>query len=281
VSLIADSLKKAVKEKSAPKWEADSEINPVAKREPVKRPGLSTVFKVVVLVVLPAGVLVYLISIGAFSLKDTPVTQKSELPVSAPAEEARVSPPSAPAPEIALEKPVESLPKKPAKKITVEKKSARKKTSAKPVEKEKPAVKKSVPAGLSQKKTKKPEKAMVVVPETPPIVASKKKIVVVAPKETPALKQPEVEIPDPKIAPRPEPLDKPPVDQVLEKTKVSPEQKTPIKPETPDKPSVDPVLEQAKALPEQEAVAEVAEKKNEEVAPAPTTEKPVVTVAPK
>ena len=104
MSLIADSLKKAVKEKSAPKWEPDPEINPVGRREPVKRPGLSTVFRILLLIVLPTGILVYLISIGAFALKKTPVAQKPDVPVTAPLEEARATPSSKPAPKVSVEK---------------------------------------------------------------------------------------------------------------------------------------------------------------------------------
>jgi Tfp pilus assembly protein PilF len=278
VSLIADSLKKAVKEKTAPnKWEADPEVNPVAKREPVKRPGLSSVFWVLLLIVLPTGALVYLISIGAFSLQDTPVSQKSELPVSAPAQEARVSPPRKPAPEVTLEKPVVSPPQKPVKKIPVEKKSPRKKTSAKPIKKEKTVVKKIIPPVSSQKKIEKP-KVATVVPVTPPAVAPKKETSAVLPKETPALKQPEVEIPDHEIAHQLEPAVKPSVDQTSEKTKVSPGQKSSLKTETPAKLPVVAPLEEIKALPEQEPVAEAEETKTVAVVPAPKTENPVSTV---
>lgn len=277
MSLIADSLKKAVKDKSAPKWEADPEVNPVAKRDMVKRPGLSSVFRILLLIVLPTGALVYLISIGAFSFKDTPVTQKPELPVSVPLEEARVSSPRESAPKVSLEKPVVPLPKKPAKKITVEKKSAREKTSAQPTKKEKAVVKKSVPPISSQKKIEKPKEA-IVVSATPPAVVPKEKISAVLLKEIPALKQPEVETPDPEIANRLEPQDKPSVDQALEEVEASPGQKVPLKPETPARLPVDPVLEQAKALPEQETVAEVVENKTVAVVSAPKTEKPATTV---
>ena len=92
MSLIADSLKKAVKEKTAPKWEADRKINPVGKSEPLKRSGLATVFRVLLLIVLPAAILVYLISIGAFTFQETPITQKPDLPVSIPSEEAKEPP---------------------------------------------------------------------------------------------------------------------------------------------------------------------------------------------
>ncbi|MCH8312430.1 MAG: tetratricopeptide repeat protein [Nitrospinae bacterium] len=92
MSLIADSLKKAVKEKTAPKWEADRKINPVGKSEPLKRSGLATVFRVLLLIVLPAAILAYLISIGAFAFQETPITQKPDVPVSIPREEAKDPP---------------------------------------------------------------------------------------------------------------------------------------------------------------------------------------------
>ena len=161
MSLIADSLKKAVKEKSAPKWEADPEVNPVAKREPVKRPGLASVFRILLLIVLPTGVFVYLISIGAFSLKDTPVTQKPELPVSAPAEEARVSPPREPAPKVSLEKPVASPSKKPVKKITVEKNPPGKKLLPNRLKKKKPLLKRLFPLAHLRKKPGSPKRRLL------------------------------------------------------------------------------------------------------------------------
>jgi Tfp pilus assembly protein PilF len=170
VSLIADSLKKAVKEKSAPKWESDPEINPVGRREPIKRPGLSTVFRILLLIVLPTGILVYLISIGAFSLKKTPVTQKPDLPVSTPLEEARVTPSSKPAPKVPMKQPVAVSPAaKPTKQASAEEATVAQKTSGKPLasKKEKSVVKKVVPSNASKKTTKKPKEAIVSIPVIP------------------------------------------------------------------------------------------------------------------
>ena len=167
MSLIADSLKKAVKEKSAPKWETDPEINPVGRRETLKRPGLSNVFRILLLIVLPTGILAYLISIGAFSLKKASVTQKPDLPVSVPVEEARVTPASRPAPEVPLKKSIAVSPAKPTKKALVEKATVALKTSDKSFasKKEKTGVNKVAPPSSPRKKNRKPKKAIISIPE--------------------------------------------------------------------------------------------------------------------
>jgi len=251
VSLIADSLKKAIKEKSAPKWEASRETNPVGgNREPEKRPRLPTVFRIILLVILPAAVLAYLISIDAFSLKKTSVTQKPDLPAAVPVEEARVAPPSKPAPVAPPEKPVAVSSKKPTKKTSVEKETAALKTPDKPPagKKEKTGVKRIVPSSVPEKKSSQPKKAIIAVPAAPdekavalsspeskppsPVIpkippsATEKKTSAVISKEKPALNQPEVEIPDHEIAMPPAPPVKSSVEPALEKAEVSAEQKT-------------------------------------------------------
>ncbi|GJL79645.1 MAG: hypothetical protein NPINA01_26340 [Nitrospinaceae bacterium] len=86
MSLIADSLKKAVQEKSVPKKDFDPEINLVPKRDSLKHPGLWSVFRVGLLIVLPGAILVYLISTGAFDFKKPEVAQNPESPVPNPVE---------------------------------------------------------------------------------------------------------------------------------------------------------------------------------------------------
>ena len=251
MSLIADSLKKAIKEKSAPKWEASRETNPVAgNRELEKRPRLPTVFRIILLVILPAAVLAYLISIDAFSFKKTSVTQKPDLPAAVPVEEARVAPPSKPAPVAPPEKSVAVSSPRPTKKTSVEKETAALKTPDKPPagKKEKTGVKRIVPSSVPEKKSSQPKKAIISVPAAPdekavalsspeskppspvaaeiPPSATEKKTSAVISKETPALNQPEVEIPDHEIAMPPAPPAKSSVEPVLEKTEVSPEQET-------------------------------------------------------
>jgi tetratricopeptide (TPR) repeat protein len=270
VSLIADSLKKAVKEKSAPKWETDPEINPVGKREPIKRPGLSTVFSVLLLIVLPTAVLVYLISIGAFSLKKASVKQKPDVPVSVPTEEARVSPPLKPAPEVSLEKPVAVSPikpTKPTKKASVKKEAVALKTADKSLvrKKEKTVVKKVVPSSPPKKKSTKPEKlandvpkekgvvlsspdlkpASPVVPKIPPVATEKKILAVppVQPTETP-LTEATPDLGKKAVVPEETPALKPSEMEI-------PDHEIATRPEPPAKPSGEPVVEKAKVSSEQ------------------------------
>ncbi|VAX32882.1 hypothetical protein MNBD_NITROSPINAE05-249, partial [hydrothermal vent metagenome] len=263
MSLIADSLKKAVKDKSAPIIEADPTVNPVARREPVKRPGLAQVFGILLLIVLPASILVYLIAIGAFSFKKTPVTQKPQLPVSVPVEEARVVSPEKPAQKSAPDKLVAPAPTKPAKKATVAKKVTVQKKSDKPLagKKEKIVVEKKVALKSPAKKQNKPEKA---IPEN--LVSADKNVAALSasglkpeslkakpdpeknvnvPKETPALIPAEREIPDHEIATRPEPSTKPSVEVVSESAKVSRAQKPPAKQVDPAEPLVASVQKRA------------------------------------
>jgi Flp pilus assembly protein TadD len=266
VSLIADSLKKAVQEKSAPIIEADPKINPVAPREPIKRPGLAQVFGIILLIVLPAGILAYLIAIGAFSFEKASVAQKPQLPVSTSVEEARVAPAKKSEKKVAPDESIAPAPAKPAKKTPAEKKVSIQKKSDKPSagKKEKPVVKKAAPLKPSAKKTKKPKKAIVktpvsvgknaaalsasgLKPESPKANPDPEKNVDV-PKETPALIPAELEIPDSEIAVRPEPSAKPLVDPASRQADVTAEQKTPAKPEKPTEPLVAPVLKKAEAV---------------------------------
>ncbi len=294
MSLIADSLKKAVKDKTVPQWEADPEVNPVAKREPIKRPGLATVFQILFLIVLPTGVLGYLIFIGAFDFKKTSVTDKPDAPVSTPVEEAKVAPSQRLAPEVSQGNPVELPKAKPKRKAPVEKKTVAQKIPDKALagKQEKAPVKRVVPLKLPEEKPEKPKVAITETPATPdektavlpspdlkpasPVVAEILPVIkdleksAVAVNETPALKPPEVEIPDHEIATNPEPLAKPTLNQDLKKAKVSPEQKTPQKTETPGKPSVVPDLEKTKILPDKAGVAKVTKKKVGAVVPEET-----------
>jgi Tfp pilus assembly protein PilF len=272
VSLIADSLKKAVKEKSAPIIEADPTVNPVARREPIKRPGLAQVFGILLLIVLPAGILVYLITIDAFSFKKTPVTQKPQLPVSVPVEEARVAPPGKLIRKVEPDELVTPAPAKPAKKATVEKKVTVQKPPVKPLadKKEKTVIEKKVVLKSPAKKQKKPERAT----NKTPVTAGKEVAALSAfglepespkakvkpdpekkadvPKEVPVLIPAELEIPDHEIATRPEPSAKPSVEAVSENTKVSREQKTPEKQVDPAESRVAPVQKKAEAVVEDE-----------------------------
>lgn len=268
MSLIADSLKKAVKEKSAPKWETDPEINPVGKGEPVKRLGLSRVFSVLLLIVLPAAILFYLISNGAFSLKKTPVTQKPDFPVSIPVEEARVSPPLRSAPEVAPEKPVAPSPAKITKKTSVKKEAPTLKTADRPLvsKKEKTVTKKVVPSSSSQKKSVKPEKQAIDTPKEKAVALlspSVKPTRPVVPKTSPEVAEKKIL----SVAPA-KPTEKPLTEAIadLEKKLVVPEEIPSLKPsevEIPDheiatnleslaKPSGEQVLEKSKVTSEQE-----------------------------
>lgn len=83
MSLIADSLKKAVKEKSVPpRWDPGQKVNLVGKRDPLEHPGLWSVFRIGLLVILPTAVLVYLVVTGAFDFdkRKTPQTSAIEAP---------------------------------------------------------------------------------------------------------------------------------------------------------------------------------------------------------
>jgi len=294
VSLIADSLKKAVKEKSAPKWESDPEINPVGRRESIKRPGLSNVFRILLLIVLPTGILAYLIYIGAFTLKKTPVPQKPDSPVSVPVEEARVAPPSKPAPEVSVEKPGAVSPAKPSKKTSVEKATVALKTSDKTIsrKKEKTVFKKVIPSNSRKKTTKKPKEALVLIP----VIPDEKRVALSAP-ELQSIKPvvpkippvaTEKKIPAAPLAPSTEkprteatpllaqklvaPLETPALK--LSEAEI-PDDEIAARPEPSMKPSVDPVLEEPQAPPEQKTPAPVVPEKKIPAAPlAPSTETP-------
>jgi len=275
VSLIADSLKKAVKEKSAPKWEADREISPVGQREPLKRPGLATVFRVLLLMILPAASLVYLIFIGAFALKKTPLTQKRDLPALIAMEEAKGSPrpevpqgtslartlvAKIPAEKSSIEK--ETVPKK---KPVIPKATASLKTTDEPPSRknEETVFKKVIPPYPPKKKVGKPEETVIehpnekavslplpdlkpaslVIPKVPPVVLEKK-IIAVPPvepaKKSIAKAKPvfEKEAVFPEKAPARAPS----------KVEVS-EQKVATKPEIQAKLPLEPVLEKAQVSP--------------------------------
>ena len=220
MSLIADSLKKAIKEKSAPKWEANRETNPVGNREPLKRPGLAIVFRVLFLIVLPAAIFVYLISIGAFALKKTPVTQKPDVPVTIPSGKAKVSPRQMAAPGASLDQTIEVPATKPTEKSSLQEEIAQKKKAVVPKptatirapeeppssKKEETVFKKVIPPYPSKKKAGKPEAAIneipnekaaslpspdlkpasPVTPKIPPVVVEKK--IVTAPPVEPTEK---------------------------------------------------------------------------------------------
>ena len=305
MSLIADSLKKAVKEKSAPKWEADRKINLVGNREPLKRPGLATVFRVLLLIVLPAAILVYLISIGAFAFQETPISQKPDLPVSIPSEEAKDPPRQKVGlggsakkfqqqPEnvarreqtrpprrsgASLDRTIEVSPAEPTEKSSIEEETVFKKVMTPYPPKKKAG--KPEEAGIDVQNEKvaflplpdlKP--ASLVTPKIPPPVAEEKILAVppVEPTEKPvAVAEPVLE----KKAVVPEEV------PALKSEAVEiPEQKVAAKPEVPSKPSEKPVLEKAEVSPKQKTVPAVAEKKIVTAPPVEPTGKPVVAAEP-
>jgi Tfp pilus assembly protein PilF len=89
VSLIADSLKKAVKEKSVPRWDPSQEVNLVGKRDHLKHPGLWLVFRIGLLIILPTAILVYLIATGVFDFNKRQISKTSDFRAPSLPEEAK------------------------------------------------------------------------------------------------------------------------------------------------------------------------------------------------
>jgi Tfp pilus assembly protein PilF len=169
VSLIADSLKRAVKEKSVPRRDSSQEINLVGKRNPGKHPGLWSVFRIGLLIVLPTAILVYLIGSGAFDINKPQVTPTPVAQVVPPPEEAKAPPSSSVPPESPDEKTV--TPPTPA---------------TKPVEKETPALEKKVATPDAPPAPGKRDAVTKKAPSYPPKkqVAKESIRVVEVPKET-------------------------------------------------------------------------------------------------
>jgi type IV pilus biogenesis/stability protein PilW len=301
VSLIADSLKKAVKEKTTPQWDPSQEVNLVGKRDPLKHPGLWSVFRIGLLIILPTAILAYLIATGAFDLKKPWVTPKPDLPVSIPPEEAKVPSdlkisPGVPEEKILKAPPAEPSPEPQAEEAPVlERKAVTPEVPPSP-EKREPVVKKVLPSYPPKKKLfKKLERAIelqkekvvtlpspvlkpeiseeeavkVVPPELPakPLVEEapvlEKKVEV--PEAPPVPKPVEEKIPEPEIAKIPEIPSKPAEEEIV---KVAPS-------EPPAKPLVEeaPVLEKKAEVPEAPPAPKPVEEKipEPEIAKIPET----------
>ena len=102
MSLIADSLKKAVREKTIPVRDSGLGINVMQRGEALKHPGLNMMMRFFLLIVLPTAILLYLISIGAFNLRKPPVA----------VETAKIEPPREETPEPVVAETAKAAPVK-------------------------------------------------------------------------------------------------------------------------------------------------------------------------
>jgi Tfp pilus assembly protein PilF len=289
VSLIADSLKKAVKEKSVPQWDPSQEVNLVGKRDPLKHPGLWSVFRIGLLIILPTAILAYLIATGAFNLKKPSVTQRPDFPVLTPSEQAK-APSAKPqaeeapvlkskvvSPEAPLsQKKTESVTKKVLPSYPPKKKIGKKPEQTIEVQKEtvvslpSPVAKPEISAVPKiRPKVSEQQALKVVPPEVPAIGAGEEAVILerkaVVPEVPPALKPVEEKIPQPEIAKIPETPAKPVEEEVFS---VSP-------PESSAKPLVEasPVLESKVVVPESPPALKPVEEKipQPEIAKIPET----------
>ena len=86
MSLIADSLKKATQEKNT-EWKAPPDFNVVGNKPASGSARLASLLRFVLLILIPAGVLVYLISVGAFKprpAQEAAVSRAQTPPVKGP-----------------------------------------------------------------------------------------------------------------------------------------------------------------------------------------------------
>jgi len=219
VSLIADSLKKAVKEKSVPRWDPSQEVNLVGKRDHLKHPGLWLVFRIGLLIILPTAILVYLIATGVFDFNKRQISKTSDFGAPSLPEEAQ-APSSVPLKSLnekSLQAPA------PAQKQVVKEPPVLEKKAAPPEalhsqEKIETVTKKILPSYPPKKKTeKKPQRAIetseeTVVSLTSPVLKPEISEApttglgegAVVPEVLPVLKAVEGEKPQPEIAKIPE-----------------------------------------------------------------------------
>jgi len=289
VSLIADSLKKAVKEKSGSKWEPDRGVNPVRKRKSLKWSRLATAFRVLLLIVFPSAILVYLISIGAFSLEEEMGQEKKAF---VPKATAALTAPE----KSSTRKNEKNVFKKVMPPYPSKKKAKRREDAVMDVSKEKAASSSSSDLKSASPVTPKIPPAVVekkIVMAPPPVAKAKPvietKAVIPEKTSTPEPSESKVEIQDHEIATKPKPSAELPEEPILEKATVLPAQKTavakkkntvglPVEPTEKPVAVTEPVVEQAKAPPKifndnkntPEKLTIEIQKKNQEVASLPS-----------
>ncbi len=167
MSLIADSLKKAVKEKSPPRMDSGLGINVVPKSVLSRHPGFMTATRFSLLVILPTAILFYLISTGAFDLRKPVAPEKIATPkpiqVEKPAPAPSKSIPSAVKRETAPVKAAKPAIKKPVKVPPVETRKSPA-VKAQPVLQKKVLQSKEVKQAMPPREIKK--EAALVAPDT-------------------------------------------------------------------------------------------------------------------